>query len=576
MVNVFHRWVVTALFLAGCVFSSAPEANERNVYHDYQLVNKALSLYSQNKSFSSPDDALRAYHAGSFLSNTNNTVSLGFTNKDVWAALPIIADSAGITQIITIDNAWLDEVDIHIFHNEQLQRSISLGDKTAFSTHKRNTRMPSVEHVLPKGITVVLFRFKSKDPMTFPIYVGSEEAVKAKSLEHAYFYGALYGSLLILFLYNVVLFISLKERRYLYYSLYLLAFTLFNFVYTGHGYWLLWPSSVFLQQWLMPTLMFCYLMLATTFTISFLNAKAFLPKLYSRRKFIYAGLISLAIVIMLSGDQTFAIMSQLIVLTTLSIWMLLIGFAALRKGNPIAKFFLPAIAMGTGGATVSSLATWGIIPYSQWAFRGIEIGMLCEMSLLSISLGTSFKLVEEARKSAESIARLDPLTNLYNRRAYTDLIGPIWAMAKRKNERVSVVLVDLDWFKKINDEFGHSVGDDVLETIATEIKTRIRASDIAIRWGGEEFLLFLPNTDAVKARTFAEVLRKCIENAACDENVKVTASIGVASASPVDIGIDSLISLADEALYEAKAMGRNQVAYKDVPDATSRAGLIKP
>ena len=576
MVNVFHRRVVIALFLTGSLFSSAPEANERNVYADYQLVNDALLLYMPDETFSTPNAALRAFHAGSFLPNTHGKVSFGFTDKDVWAALPITTHRAGISQIITIDNAWLDEIDLYIFHNEELQLSTSLGDKTVFSKRERNMRMPSVQYVLSEGTTVVLFRFKSKDPMTFPIYVGSEEADKAKSLEHAYFYGALYGSLLILFLYNVVLFISLKERRYLYYSLYLLAFTLFNFVYTGHGYWMLWPSSVFLQQWLMPILMFCYLVSATTFTISFLNAKVFLPKLYSRRKFIYAGLISLAIVIVISGDQAFAIMSQLIVLTTLSVWMLLIGVAALRKGNPIAKFFLPAVALGTGGATVSSLATWGIIPYSQWAFRGIEIGMLCEMSLLSISLGTSFKLVEEARRSAESIARLDPLTNLYNRRAYTDLIGPIWAMAKRKNERVSVVLVDLDWFKKINDEHGHGVGDDVLETIATEIKNRVRASDVAMRWGGEEFLLFLPSTDAVKARAFAEVLRKCIENSPFDEKIKITASIGVASASPVDIGIDSLITLADEALYEAKAMGRNQVAYKDVPDTNSRARLVKP
>lgn len=202
--------------------------------------------------------------------------------------------------------------------------------------------------------------------------------------------------------------------------------------------------------------------------------------------------------------------------------------------------------------------------------------MLCEMSLLSISLGTSFKLVEEARRSAEAMARLDPLTNLYNRRAYTDLIGPIWAMAKRKNERVSVVLVDLDWFKQVNDEYGHGVGDDVLETIAAEIKARIRTSDVAIRWGGEEFLLFLPNTDAVHARPFAEALRKCIENSPFDEKITITASIGVASASPVDCGIDSLISLADEALYEAKAMGRNQVACREVPSARSLVPVVKP
>ncbi|MDP5190928.1 GGDEF domain-containing protein, partial [Rheinheimera baltica] len=230
-----------------------------------------------------------------------------------------------------------------------------------------------------------------------------------------------------------------------------------------------------------------------------------------------------------------------------------------KNKDPLAKFFIPAVIMGAGGATISSFATWGIIPYSHWAFRGIEVGMLLEMSLLSISLGFNFKLTQEARISAESNALHDPLTNLYNRRAFSQLVHPSWELGKRNNNPMSIMLMDLDWFKRINDQFGHAVGDKVLEGVAKEIKSRIRDSDIPLRWGGEEFLIFLPNTNSVQAKQLAEDLRAKIENIKIDNIGNVTMSIGVVSATPDQIDLEQLVNLADEALYSAKEQGRNTV-----------------
>jgi len=252
-------------------------------------------------------------------------------------------------------------------------------------------------------------------------------------------------------------------------------------------------------------------------------------------------------------------MTQLIILTTLSIWMLVIGYYSFKNGNRLAKFFVPAVIMGTGGATISSLATWGIIPYSQWAFRGIEIGMLMEMSLLSISLGFNFKMVQEARRSAEIKARIDPLTNLYNRRAFSDLVHPLWQLGKRNKTPIAIILIDLDWFKRINDEYGHAIGDEVLKGVGRELKQRLRESDIPLRWGGEEFLIFLPNTDTNEANQLADNLREHFDSKNVTPAQKVTMSIGVVSALPHELELDKLIGLADKALYQAKQKGRNCV-----------------
>jgi len=379
------------------------------------LVNNKLFLSKPDNTITTAQQALMVFNEGEFIENTANRVSFGFTEEVLWAVLPIQADTTtdgGLSSVIEIDNAWLDVVDIFFISGNEIVRQESLGDTEAISGRTYNARIPSVSHVFAPGSTYVVFRFISQDPMAIAIYLCSEKSKQSVMLENAYFYGFLYGALLILLVYNLVLYTYLKERRYLLYSCYLLAFTAFNFTYTGHCYWWLWGEMPSVQQWLMPTLMLCYITAGVTFTIEFLNVKKYLPSLFARRKFIYAGLLALAVVMLAYGSQQFAIMAQLVILTTLSLWMLLIGVMCYKNGNVLAAFFVPAIVLGTGGATVSSLATWGVVPYSQWAFRGIELGMLLEMSLLSVSLGFNFKEVYKARLSAEFTSRIVPLTNL--------------------------------------------------------------------------------------------------------------------------------------------------------------------
>jgi diguanylate cyclase (GGDEF)-like protein len=539
------------------------------------LVNPHLALLINESSPLSPHQAYEAFLTDQFVPNHAQRVSFGFTSSEVWAAMSIVVPSLtrsasdsnthstivqpGIVRVLKIDNAWLDTIDVYFFKSGELIRKASIGDTQTIEHRTYNSRMPAIEHHFSPGITEVLIRVAAEDPVTIPVYMGSPAQMEKQSLINAYFYGALYGALIILFVYNVMLFFYLKEPRYILYSFYLLAFSLFNFTYTGHGYWWLWGHIPYVQQWLMPTLMYCYITAGLTFTISYLEAKVYLPRLYALRPALYIGLAVFAIIMLVNGSQAFAVMAQLVFLTTLSVWMLLIGLCAYKNGNVLAKFFVPAIALGTGGATVSSLATWGVIPYSQWAFRAIEIGLLCEMSLLSISLGFNVKQVQDAKVIAETSARIDPLTNLYNRRAFTQLVLPLWELGKRNQQSMAVLLIDLDWFKQINDEFGHDVGDTVLERVAQQIKLRVRSSDLLFRWGGEEFLVFLSNADINEALLLAETLRREVAQMIVSKSVKVTMSVGVASALATKIDLEGLIKHADEALYKAKKGGRNCV-----------------
>lgn len=157
-------------------------------------------------------------------------------------------------------------------------------------------------------------------------------------------------------------------------------------------------------------------------------------------------------------------------------------------------------------------------------------------------------------------AMTDALTGLYNRRFFRDALDRCIAAARRRGSPVSVILLDLDRFKAVNDACGHPAGDVVLKTVARVLKQSIRGSDIAVRHGGEEFAVLLPDTPLATARDRAEALREAIESEeiVCDNRtVRITASFGIAQYGPEMADAASLMQAVDEAMYAAKAAGRN-------------------
>lgn len=164
----------------------------------------------------------------------------------------------------------------------------------------------------------------------------------------------------------------------------------------------------------------------------------------------------------------------------------------------------------------------------------------------------------------EVLAHTDPLTQVLNRRALTTRLTSELERARRYEAVLSLLMIDLDHFKTINDTFGHLVGDDVLRATALLLQQAIRSVDVVARYGGEEFVIVLPETPLSGAVAFAERVRAAIEDhpfrATSGERIRVTASVGVAVFPAGDVTtVDSLLAHADEALYRAKSAGRNQV-----------------
>ncbi len=188
-----------------------------------------------------------------------------------------------------------------------------------------------------------------------------------------------------------------------------------------------------------------------------------------------------------------------------------------------------------------------------------EITLVTFLAFFIIAFGLSVALYQIKLKDS---AELDYLTNIYNRNKFYDITEREIKIAKRYNQDLSILFMDIDHFKEINDANGHAWGDQVLQGIANTILKNIRAVDVLARWGGEEFVLLLPNTGKEGALIAAEKIRKLIDNSKCKELKDVTLSIGVSVVNPEDYNVNEAIGQADAAMYEAKRKGRNQVYFK--------------
>ena len=198
--------------------------------------------------------------------------------------------------------------------------------------------------------------------------------------------------------------------------------------------------------------------------------------------------------------------------------------------------------------------------YRDRRFSELELARLEEwLSLLVVPLNNALNY-----QNAVRLASVDALTGLGNRASLDNALHRELRLAERCGSEFSLLLVDVDHFKQINDRWGHSRGDQVLREVGKSISHACRETDLVYRYGGEEFVVLLSGTDASGARIFAERLRHAVQTWVSDrEQLSVTVSIGVSTRKPeVETSIHSLFDRADQALYRAKAQGRNRVAME--------------
>jgi len=234
------------------------------------------------------------------------------------------------------------------------------------------------------------------------------------------------------------------------------------------------------------------------------------------------------------------------------------------KGHELIYWVYPAmlaIFCITSARTASMLNLMSLLllfPALYPALTMHEIIIIyATLTLLSVFSYTFTLVSYQHRQELSKLAARDALTGAWNRRALDDALMQIISRYQRSPTETSLIIMDLDHFKSINDNYGHGVGDQILKKVAELINSSVRISDQLYRYGGEEFILIAENTDLDEAAVVAENIRSTIEKADLLENQKVTISLGVAELAQAPNALD-WVALADAALYQAKNEGRNR------------------
>lgn len=372
----------------------------------------------------------------------------------------------------------------------------------------------------------------------------------------------LIGMLLALMIYNLLMFVSSRRREHLFYAMYLL----FGGIWLSLTYGLianLFGTYGFFTRYInlslggMPIFLLLFMMEIFETKLSY-PREHFALKLVSTLlclNMIY-GLFNISHAIDLS-----TYLAALMMLVSLSVTLSL-----LRKRHVLAKYFLLGHGLFILFGNIAVLFYEGLVDYNYVTSHGVGIGMLLEAIVLALIISYRLRVLEKlqnAQDELQYLASTDPLTQLLNRRQFKIEAHNALAAATQKNRPLSVVILDIDHFKVVNDTYGHAVGDQLIVHIADLLKLHFSALDTISRFGGEEFVVLMPDTSIKAAFLKVENVRKRVEmSPAINEagtQISMTISAGVSSVELRSNSIETAISQADKALYLAKNNGRNQV-----------------
>ncbi len=502
------------------------------------------------------------FEMGGFTQRHQSVPSFGIGADPVWLHLSLEnSRPVPLVQQLLVGVTWINRLDVYLVRDGKVVAQWRAGDADARWQKPEPGLGYVFAHDFAPGVTELYLRAETPDPLLLSLQAFSPPALIQAGHSVAYSYGLVYGLLLALVAYNALLYFGMRQRSHRDYAIYLALFTLLNIGYTGHGYAWLWPQSAIFQNYVVLVLMVAVPCAGLRFASGFLELPRYAPRLAQCLRWASLALLTMIAMLVVLQWQGAAALLAFTVFSAFAFFMVWLGVYAIRRQRIAGRYFLVGTSAAMLGAAITCLTVWGFFPYSSIGFRAAEIGFSLEAILLSLAVAYHVRQQERARREAEELARMDPLTGLYNRRAFLEMAEALWQLAHRQEHSIALVLLDLDHFKAVNERYGHAIGDNALQEVAQLLQLACRPGDLLARWSGEEFVLLFPGATLMQAKVRAERLCRQLSGETLrvgSVSLLVQASFGVAEGSAFE-SMQDLMHESDRQLYRAKQAGRNCV-----------------
>lgn len=582
----FAQATVLSLLFCGDLWALNVDIN-----HDFthQALGKGLEYRIDEGTQSNP---LAIISESDWLLSEQSTLSFGFSNKTHWVRFNLHNHSDSPQNLI-IETAYpfLDYLDLYLLNsNGDIQAHVPMGDHLP-----AQDRLIAHPHFLTP-LTLrgneqiqVLARIQTSSTAQIPLHVWESQHFLEAEYKRVVAYSLFYGLLLAISIYHFLIYLSVREKSFLYYSIFTFS-TLTVFVcMEGIPSALLWPGITWASDYVLLLAICLAVISPSLFTIDILILRQARPRSARLLTIIIYAAAATAL-----GSFVFPYQSMLKLALLLAAINLITNFiihiVRFIDGYPPARYVFLAGICSCMGISTTILSTVGILPSVPLtegaAYIGVVMMAMLYSTALSYRMNMDRSLREEAqlkltrdldlkvRERTEALELVntklmqasitDGLTELYNRRHFDDMLAQETKRAFRDKSPLSILLLDIDHFKKLNDNYGHQFGDLCLKIVAKTIKDSVRRPpDMVARYGGEEFVAILPNTDEEGAIYIAHNINQAV--AAQDisdhqQRATLTVSIGVVSQIPKHPNQqESMLRQADQCLYRAKQNGRNRV-----------------
>lgn len=612
--NMFRNLILTiTIFLSFsfCSYGLEPkyEISEDKSIHEVKRFRYVLETSEKSVSHVDIYDNEPSHWPLVNIQENDKNVSAGIN----WYAFELVnAEPIGKDIYLTVKNS-LYLTDIAFLELGSKEELLS----QAFFMTRTNKRSGRI-HLPPHSKKEVVFYLNSQKSMSLPFMLQDEIDYFHTSIDEEFFNGIAIGGAIFLSIGILFLFFASGSKSILLLCGYFAARALGLSILLGGNFAYLFPSNVELHGIEIPIITAIIALFLSWFSSELFSLKSKFPQLHLYiRITCWALLVYLPLSLQLSTYTNLLIC--LFIHSGVTFMLTVIGTLLAKKAVPLARLFTaimmiqfslgvfifvgvlgfdkPLFAVNDLFYSFSFLLNGMLLIFlvSRLFYVQVKEKQIAQKSALTsalqakiaqdellkiqednqehleihvqqrtMELNIAFQELEELNKELAEKTTIDDLTGLNNRRFYDQKIQAEFRRSRRNLTPLSLVVLDIDHFKSVNDSFGHLVGDQCLTWLATKLKKALkRSTDIGCRYGGEEFCLILPETDEKGAIAIAEEFRKNIESSAVelkDRSINLTVSCGITTyTQQADVTVESIFNAADKALYAAKQQGRNQV-----------------